>query len=518
VRRPMHFPFFSRVERRATAFLAGLLVLSGSVVGGTISSQSTASATELPPLSAPAGNQQDAALPLRRIATALPPGGLSVSRTGAQDATSASTAVEKSFRNAFGFNTDPSWVAGVDAAYPVSQYGVALTPTETADMDHRLAVQRAAQPVSDYVRGNGAADFGGMWFDQLRGGVLVVSFTANTVHHRDELLKVFPHPNDLDVVTVPRHHADLERVQTQLAKDHGQLRAEGFPIPISSIDVKNNVVRVETTGDNSSLQSLLDKTYGIGITQVVTSTSAPFTTSYTRSSAPPLYGGQQIAYPSDPVTEDECSTAFAVRQNSTGKTMVLTAGHCPAEAQSQGASWYVGYGSYNCYWGISFICGQYSIGGARDVVFDTGSNYDAADFFAQSNSDTRNWIYWGPTSPNSIVGVGNFGDAIDDVVGATVCNSDGHANQFACGQITSTNTNADYGNGIVIQHSRVSTAYDEPGDSGSGVVGLTSDSSQNVAVGIVNGRQNDSSGNFQYCVYSHIGYVLPDFGVTVLTS
>ena len=136
----------------------------------------------------------------------------------------------------------------------------------------------------------------------------------------------------------------------------------------------------------------------------------------------------------------------------------------------------------------------------------------------RATADTHNWIYWGPSSPNSIVGVGNFGDAIDDVVGATVCNSDGHANQFACGQIESTNVNADYGNGIVIANSRMSTAYDEPGDSGSGVVGLTSDSTKNIAVGIVNGRSNDSSGNFTHCVYSHIGCVLPDFGLTVLTS
>jgi hypothetical protein len=205
-----------------------------------------------------------------------------------------------------------------------------------------------------------------------------------------------------------------------------------------------------------------------------------------------------------------------VRNNTTGSKFLLTAGHCAAA--NQNATWYVGYGSSTCF----FFCSQYNLGHAIDTVFQTGSNYDAADFYISGQTDTRNWAYYSTSAVVVINAIGNFGDTDTDVVGAVVCNSDGHADLYPCGSVHSTNTTVNYPAeaplpAVTLYNQRLSTAYDEAGDSGSPVDGLTNNSTTK-AVGIVSGTVPDAYGNFVYCIYSHIQYVQSGLGVTVATS
>jgi hypothetical protein len=267
--------------------------------------------------------------------------------------------VAERFRSQMGLDSDSSYVAWVDSHFGKSSFGVPLTPSETADLDGRLQIQRLAGPVKAYVDGPGSGDFGGMFFDQQHDGRLVVQFTRNVDAHRAALDRVFARPDALSVVQVGHSYAQLTGVQRALSATIHTFDASATPILLTYVDVFNNTIAVVTSGPTNALQSHLDAQYGPGLTRVSYSNARPVPASYSIGSAPPVYGGQHI---SSPISfyggEYECTSGFAVVLPSTGTRAIVTAGHCPLAQSNPTSTWYVGYNSDQC---APIICSQYAL-------------------------------------------------------------------------------------------------------------------------------------------------------------
>jgi hypothetical protein len=124
-----------------------------------------------------------------------------------------------------------------------------------------------------------------------------------------------------------------------------------------------------------------------------------------------------------------------------------------------------------------------------------------------SNSDVKNWVYYSTSQALNVVAVGAQGDPNTDVAGAEICNADGHSNLYTCGSVYTTNATVPYGQDgnvppATLYNMRMSTVYDQPGDSGSSVI---STGTNVTAVGVVSGTGTINGG--QYCIYSHVYYL-----------
>lgn len=136
---------------------------------------------------------------------------------------------ELHFRRNFGFTTDVVTVRQLMAdptAYV--RWPAALTPTEAAEMDRRLAMEEEMLPLGALAEA--LPDYAGHWIDQPAGGIIVVAFTSSGESHRAVLQALVPAGAELDLVEVTHPLAHLLAVEEQITKDRTELREHGVTL------------------------------------------------------------------------------------------------------------------------------------------------------------------------------------------------------------------------------------------------------------------------------------------------
>jgi hypothetical protein len=246
------------------------------------------------------------------------------------------------FRDAFGLNSDPTYVQSVvaDPANDpaVDQYGVPLTPAEVADLDHRVDVQAEIDTIDAY--GDAHPDsYAGVYVDQLHGGLIYVGFTANADANFAAVKAQFAYPDMLrQFPTTPAHtYAELQaldqRVQTDVA--NGTLAADG--VVSAGINEETNKVEAESLAPTAAAAADLQARYGDAVTLVQRDQGGPADSAITHH-IPPNIGGLEI----DNSRNGACTSGFGAykRSTSNGKTsrryFDVTAGHCTDRYHSRG--------------------------------------------------------------------------------------------------------------------------------------------------------------------------------------
>lgn len=400
------------------------------------------------------------------------------------------------FRQTFGLRSDISYIRQVrSAAAPapgarsMPWYGVALTPSENAEITFRATKLEAAEKdpaVRTYLARQ--SSFAGEYIDQAGGGRITLRFTSDVAHRTQELRELVPYHDRLVVAGARYTLAYLKELQANDTSKMTALRDAGLNIYTVGADPISNAVVVGMAQPDVHAQQVFASIFGD-----VPIHLQPSDRVYERAvdglDAPPFRGGQlQLA--ADQTGLFGCTSAFIAAQP-TGIAAqpylyyVLTAGHCTA-LHGQ-------YSQYTFYEGTN-IANTWNVGGTS---LADGAAITIAGF--QSNQVAeQSGVY----DAIRVVQC-NTCDNVNDFVCVSRLNYSGNETPFGCGALVSTNQTINvYDDKGVFQstllHAREANVTTQPGDSG----GPWYRPSTYTAMGIT------SAGNSSYTFYSHISDVV----------
>nr|WP_211269232.1 S1 family peptidase [Saccharothrix syringae] len=324
----------------------------------------------------------------------------------------------------------------------------------------RLRQEATATRQEPSARAAAGASFGGSWFDQEEG-VLVVGVTDDEAADRVRATGAEPR-------LVKRTAAELDRVKDRVDALSG---AGQVPAEVTSWhpDAERGavVVKVQEGRRTPAVEAFLDRARRLGPVEVDTEgVTAPVPFAAGTVGGDPYYTGNV-----------RCSIGFSVHGG------YVTAGHCgQAGAQVYG-------------WDRSWQ-GQFA-----------GSSFPGNDYA---------WVRTGGGWWNVpvVLGWGTVSDALvrgswEAPVGTSVCRS-GSTTRWHCGVIQSRNETIHYAQGDVHQMAGTSVCA-EGGDSGGSFI--TGDQAQGVTSG---GYGNCSSGGRTW--FQPINEILSTYGLTLLTA
>lgn len=387
------------------------------------------------------------------------------------------------FRTTFGYSTDPELVRALERDPGADRkYSVALTADEMADMDRRMAIQNAMEPLVEYAH-LFPDTFGGIHVDQAAGGVFYFSFTSGIGARQSVLETMVPAGADIRYREVERTEAEIDELVYQASRDLEFHSSLGITAHDVASNTALNGVDIFVEPFSSEIAVALEQRYGSGI-RVVPGTAPELTACVNRDNCdgPPIMAG---------VSNDwNCTVGFGVHGSSVGTNRrFLTAGHCVYQVVTQygwsGWEWF----HHNTSLGLSTAHSWYDYSTA-----DAGTMGNVS-----STKHSRRVMYdatpsWYTTSSRQ--------GATSDYQGFAICQS-GHTSGFRCGTILSTNTTPNYG-GVHMTNQRQANYLVQVGDSGGPVV---SNSNRNMAVGLQSGRDS-----LYVAYYSHIGHVQAELG------
>lgn len=413
---------------------------------------------------------------------------------------------EIQFREAMGLSTDPVLIANTMVDPSADRlYGVALTLEERAEIDRRVKIQASLDPLTK--RATELDGFGGLWIDQRAGGVINVGVTVSAKEAAAALEPLLPPGAELRVTTVLRTLAALEDVANRIGDDLVTLSAQGIAVGHLYVDVPGNGVVVgllETSAD--ALQALKVR-YG---DFVATEASAPEATSCTGRETcpgPPRRAGISGG-PAGTSLHGRCTIAFLVHYGQ--YIQWLTAGHC---AKTVGVAW---YHAGNTSWPMGTI---------KATCWPQCQSAEAARGGNLSVENGEWQLVYGDGGTGGLVTVIDEIGLNSDHIGDFVCLNARMAEAWRCGTLHSIGT-FNYGGGVYHTNMRFATYADRFGDSGGPVhsaVHTTNDRTGVTALGIQSGCtylvneicRIDLGG---YSVYSHLGWIRAELGVTTCTE
>ncbi|WP_158230326.1 S1 family peptidase [Pseudofrankia asymbiotica] len=311
------------------------------------------------------------------------------------------------------------------------QRDLGLTEQQAKD---RLAQQANAIELDGQVRGKLGSSFGGSWFDPQTGR-LVVGVTSEAGAGEATRLGAQPKVVARSYGALESIVADLDTLAGRAPAKAGSRAATGKPqaavkgVSGWHIDPVTNTVVVSVVKDRFSPEAQDNLTkYGDAV-RVEYLPAEPTTT------ANFIDGGDQIDGAS-------CSAGFNLRNPSTGKGYLLTAGHCVSQNQT--------------------VTGQggFTFGTVRSRWFPS---------FDDSLTEATNPGYWiqGPwidTNPSNggFINVSGYTDA---PVGTYICKS-GITTRLTCGNITGKDETVLFDGVNTVYGLTRHSACVEPGDSG----------------------------------------------------
>jgi hypothetical protein len=253
------------------------------------------------------------------------------------------------FREPFGLKTDRAYVSLVDSMWPVSRYGVALTPAEEADLDARLAVQEQLDPLVKALGREPSS--AGVYIDQKDGGAVVVSYVGDKTAVQSKVEASALRGATIRYRQVAHSVRDLKAIAADVQARPWIWRAAGANSVKTNVDVVANKVSVEIFDPTNQGQQALKSAYGDVLE--VTAGANPIAVSYNDGVPAPIgcnpaqcrapmpsaiFGGIAI-FPTP--SGGRCTSGYWAR-NAAGNKYLVTAGHCLAEGDP---SWSTGSGS-----------------------------------------------------------------------------------------------------------------------------------------------------------------------------
>ncbi len=366
------------------------------------------------------------------------------------DDASATTKSEEalSFRRSFGLEATDAIVQQslVDPAFSDADWGVPLSATEIADLNHRVEVQEAIDPAFATAQSLGTS--GGVYLDQLNGGIPVFLTTEDPAEFATALATLVPRAISYMVERVSFSISELYAVQAEIDADTPKLLDDGVDIGSTAIDVINNRVLVGVRSLGGGDLTLLQHQYGAAISVEEEQESQGGDSCTSRASCPPIKGGINIYLKDHP--EKACTSGVIVRK-STGPVdlYVLTAGHCIEKNGGVGARWKHDSTVFGT--AVTEAWGNLSDADVGLIDIDNG-DYPSTmnEFYAQYSWSIRAATTWQVSDHQ------NVGDA--------VCRS-GEYSGYHCGTIVNINKTKDV-DGKQIKHQWVMDSDACPGDSG----------------------------------------------------
>jgi hypothetical protein len=431
---------------------------------------------------------------------------LTVTNTGATFGTSPDEAdaleieVALGFRATFGYSTSLELVTALENDPTANRYySVALTADEVADMDRRMEIQNAMEPLIEYARESFPDTLGGIHIDQASGGVYYFSFTSDIDARLRELEEIAPEGAEIAVREVERTEVEIDELVYWASRDLEFHSSLGIGVHNVASNTARNGVDIFVEPYSDDVAQALQERYGPAV-QVLPGTAPKLTIGCVNRDncvGPPIMAG---------VSNDwNCTVGFAVHgSNPDTNRRYLTAGHCIHQVVSL-------YGWTGWEWFHHTV----SLGLSTEHSWYDYSKADAGTMgnLSATLHSNRVMLDADPTyyPTTQIQG------ATSDVDGMAICMS-GSESGWRCGTITSRNNTPCYDptppcggtDDIHMANQRKASYFGQVGDSGAPVV---LSSNRNKAVGLQSG-QDAPTINY----YSHIGHVQAELGQYVSTT
>ena len=168
------------------------------------------------------------------------------------------------FRQAHGLTADPSHVRRVaDDPAAVLDYGVPLLPLEAQEIEARPARARAVTSVVRAYAALHLEEFGGLYIDHARFGVVTVLWTANAETHAANLAEGLAGVGPVLVRQVRTTEADLEALSARIAADQEWLAEIPAVLQAVEVDVVENRVRMFVSSPSSLAADLIWNHYEV---------------------------------------------------------------------------------------------------------------------------------------------------------------------------------------------------------------------------------------------------------------
>lgn len=372
-------------------------------------------------------------------------------------------------RAVLGFDTSAEELLLLAGVIP-SEFGVALLPSELAELQRRVQLQAEIAHVRESLEQ--LEGFAGLYIDHRSGGIVNVLMATGEASSARELLDEVGLQWLAVVRRVPFSLADLLGAKERVTQLPSLLQLGVVRI---GVDIRANRVIMGTTGSPELVQAIIPLEVA-ELVEVEVADPIEAGACVSRSNcASPLKGGLGISS-----VQGACTSGLMMRTGST--SFATTAGHCSNNPRT-GTVWkHNGSG----------------IGTVTVNAWYTASRADAAGIDLVSNAQESNLVY---RSTNSFLAVTSRQPQEGDNVGDLVCHS-GISSGVQCGVLETAETVWVEGNRFDdMRRAQVPFTY---GDSGSPVWSWNT----SMAVGI--GSSFDGSGNFWY---SHIYWVEQALGL-----
>ncbi|WP_297990687.1 hypothetical protein [uncultured Anoxybacillus sp.] len=249
------------------------------------------------------------------------------------------------YRKKMGLNHDPVYVSNLITSKKVTQsyekHGVWLTEDELEEIENRIKYQEEKIPlILEYIRNNiSSSDFGGLYVDQSKKGVVTISFSKNLKQMNKEIndiRKIFNNDSKIKFKQVQRSEKQLDEIHSTVLSKKRELKEQGINVTTIYSDIQRNKVIIGIYPFDSTARDSLVNIFGSDI-EVIESDGGyeESRTAYTR----PLEGGLRI---SNIDTGWGCTGGFSASYGNW--VYYVTAGHCGRSSDrfSQGGS-YFGY-------------------------------------------------------------------------------------------------------------------------------------------------------------------------------
>lgn len=316
----------------------------------------------------------------------------------------------------------------------------------------------------------GRDDFGGLFVDNERGGLLHVLATGDPAEVAASLRPRLRHPDRLLVTKATHTYDELVAAQTAVEAQASRLRAQGVHIVTIGIDEPGNSVEVGVTEDTPANRGAVSAAAGEHLPLTFVQRGPIALAGGNVQNSLPFRGGQSIRDGSHSAPQYDCSIGFVGYQTvslTQQDSAVMTAGHCGFSGQP----WY----QYNQYIGLSTTntwprtSGTTTADAMRIPVTQGMSN----DFLAANGA---------------VYNISGWEGQYEGTVGQTVCNN-GASSYRVCGVLESNNVTGytrDLMTGAEVwtYYLRVASAPVKGGDSGGPV---THTAGLHYASGIVQG-------------------------------
>lgn len=353
------------------------------------------------------------------------------------------------FRETAGFPASRSFVERslTDPSFSDVDFGVPLTAAEVSEVQRRIDLQEAVDPV--FIHFDSLDGSAGTFMDQPAGGIPTFVTTRDATEMREILAGVMPAGVEFRVVRVEFSRDDLEMVKRQINSDRLLLRDFGVDVRSAALSIRSNSVLVGVRDLDDGGRALLRARYGSIIATREEPTRQLDHSAYphdceSRVTCPPLKGGIKIYRTSN--TSAICTAGFIVKLQGTSTLRVLTAGHCIELNGGLGVGW--------SHHGTQF-------GTAQTETWGSGSNADAG-LISVAVAGNDNLFY--ASDFDDIRGVTGTQPYAEQDEGDYVCRG-AKTTGYMCGYIENEDVDRDV-DGKLIEHQWEVDFDASPGDSG----------------------------------------------------